>query len=349
MKIGLTILGLVAMSWCSMAVTNENAESRMPLQELDNAVPQHPWHDANIPETAIVAQVDADPIRFREVQNQLSISIGLKPNELAAEQVARLQARALEQVVGQKIVMKYLATIGRAVSVERIDVEVARLKRRAESIGKPFDQFLLENNLDLLLLKQNIGWQLGWRDYLDDQLTEAALKRVFESHRQMLDGTKVKIAHLLIRPEAPELRESWDAAIALGFEIAEQLKQDVLEWDSAVEQYSSAASKQDAGEMGWIENDGTMPELFAETALRLEVGEISEPFKTAFGVHLLRCIDLNPGSKTWQDAGDDLRVLAAKQLFSWVIKTHRPKVAVEFTGESPYFDIDTEELMGFAN
>ncbi|HMO13950.1 MAG TPA: peptidylprolyl isomerase [Pirellulaceae bacterium] len=306
------------------------------------------WIDPKIPDDAVVAQVGVTLLTYREVRNQLGLSIGAKLERLSDEQVARLQAQALEQLAGQQIVVEYLSSIGRGLSSEQVDLEVTQLKRRVETVGKTFEQFLAENNLDLPSLIRNIRWQHSWREFLNDQLTDDNLQKVFKSQGRMLDGTRVRIAQILLRPDNRDLAEDWDSTLQRANEIYASINAETSTWEAAVEQNSVAPSKQNSGDIGWIENDGTMPDTFTEAALALQVGEISQPIKTSIGVHLLKCVDIELGQRTWREVRDELKLLAAKELFTWIVSRHRPKLQVEFTGACPYFDAETNEIVGLS-
>jgi len=305
----------------------------------------HARQDDAISPESIVAQVDSITVVFREVQNQLQLSIGNKSNNLSPQQLTKLQAAALKQLVEQQIVVSYLKSQGKAASKARIKLDIDRLTRRAESIGKTFEGFLKENNVDQKLLEKKIAWQNSWRDFLKSQISEERLQKVFEADRRFYDGTKVRVAHLLIKPENSGDANSWAAAKLSAEKLLAQYKSGEVSWKDAVEQFSQAATTTNSGEIGWIKNDGTMNQAFTKSAFSLAQGDVSQPVRTPFGFHLIRLLELEAGDKTWKDCAEQLEAEAAKILFEWVVKRHRPKVSVEYYGNSPYTDPKTGELI----
>jgi parvulin-like peptidyl-prolyl isomerase len=88
-----------------------------------------------------------------------------------------------------------------------------------------------------------------------------------------------------------------------------------------------------------------MVEPFAKAAFALGKGEISPPVVTPFGIHLIQCTEVDAGSKTAADNRDDLRKAAALLLFQRIAAQERRTAEVTFTGNWPYFDGVTRQLV----
>ena len=53
---------------------------------------------------------------------------------------------------------------------------------------------------------------------------------------------------------------------------------------------------------------------FSEQAFSLKVGEVSDPFKTAHGIHLLKVTDRTPGgTRSYEDVRDSIRETLVKK------------------------------------
>jgi len=100
--------------------------------------------------------------------------------------------------------------------------------------------------------------------------------------------SQVKVRHILIKPNAILNDEK-------AYEKLENLRQQAIngeeDFATLARQYSDdIASKLQGGEMDWTSPDTFVPE-FANTIQRSKIGEISKPFKTQFGWHILEVLE----------------------------------------------------------
>ena len=72
-----------------------------------------------------------------------------------------------------------------------------------------------------------------------------------------------------------------------------------------------------------------MPEAFGQAAFALEPGAISPPVVTEAGVHLIQCVEIKPGSRTWQEVRGELEPTVTRYLFRWAADRQRPQARIE--------------------
>jgi parvulin-like peptidyl-prolyl isomerase len=78
-----------------------------------------------------------------------------------------------------------------------------------------------------------------------------------------------------------------------------------------------------------------MPEAFSRAAFALAEQEISEPVVTPFGVHLVQCLGVEAGKRSWQDARSEIEAAMVQYLFAWAADRQRAQCDVRFTGALP--------------
>ena len=116
------------------------------------------------------------------------------------------------------------------------------------------------------------------------------------AERIMVD--QVRSRHILIAPN--ELLDD-DATRQKILGIRQQLLEGEDFATMAVANSEDTVSSADGGDLGWTEPDAYVPE-FTEMLNSLEIGELSEPFRTRFGWHILEVTD-----RRSYDTTDDLK------------------------------------------
>lgn len=109
---------------------------------------------------------------------------------------------------------------------------------------------------------------------------------------QMIDkaGEKIHTRHILFRLDTSP--EDEQRTVEKLYEIRRQILAGEITWDAAVEKYSQdAVSKGKNGDLGWFEMEQFQIPAFKTAVTGLRVGEISDPVKTRFGIHLVRVDD----------------------------------------------------------
>ncbi len=290
----------------------------------------------------VVAMVSGSSITKSQLRRHLVETVGERPVGLTKEQDALLQARALDQLIGQLTVIEYLKSKGQSVTDAIIDLEIDRLTSRAKSVGKEFSQVLEESGMTKDSLRAQLRWQMSWTKFLEKNSTDENLQKVFESNRALLDGTKIRIAHLLIIPTDRESQSDWMSAKNNAQSILARIQSSEVDWADAVTEFSQAATKENAGDIGWVSQDGVMPKPLVDAAFATSLNGVSEPVRTVFGMHLVKVLEIEQGQLPWNEVGEPLKRMLARQLFDWVLEQHRDQVEIEFTGKAPYFDSEGE-------
>ncbi|MCF8104844.1 MAG: SurA N-terminal domain-containing protein [Desulfohalobiaceae bacterium] len=113
-----------------------------------------------------------------------------------------------------------------------------------------------------------------------------------ENKDQFVRPEAVKAAHILIEIPQDASEEEEQAAEQKIIQIANRIKRGEPFSEVAREQ-SQAPSADQGGDIGWFER-GSMVESFEETAFALKKGEISDPVRTRFGLHLIKLEDKRP-------------------------------------------------------
>ena len=148
--------------------------------------------------------------------------------------------------------------------------------------------------------------------------------------------------HILIQPSTIRTDEE---ALLLINDIRGQIIEDQTQFDELAEKYSDDAGTALAGgSLGWT-NGADLVDIFRETMTNTSVSEVSAPFRSEFGWHILEVEDRREQNRS-EEALDDmaLRILHNRRfdekLQEW-LKEIRDEAYVQIRSEDA---LDKEDI-----
>jgi hypothetical protein len=250
----------------------------------------------------------------------------------------------LEELIDRRLVLTYARRQGNAPSEEQLAAARAEFEAGLARQHRSLEDFLRLRSLTAADLDRQLAWNIVWPKYLDRYRTESRAEAYFRAHRRQFDGTALATSQILLRPPPGE----GPAAIAALCAQAELIRGQIIDgktsFSDAAAAHSAAPSAKQGGRLGWIGRHGPMDEAFSQAAFALEKGQISPPVRTPFGVVLIRCDDVRPGSKSLADARPDVDEALAMELLRKLAELQRRVTAVKYTGAMPHFHPGTREV-----
>ena len=262
----------------------------------------------------IAAQVNGEKIYVREVERELQRILGDRPTTDEARQTLRKET--LKMLVNRQHALKYMASQKLAATEQDLDVAVRRIEKQLAEQEISLNQYLEKTEQSTQELRRLLRWRISWRRFLERYATEQNLEKFFQQRKREFDGTKLRVSHLLLKTPAGA---SPDAALAKAEKIRQEILSKKLDFAAAVRQHSQSPTAAQGGDIGWISRRHPMPEPFSQAAYTLQVNQVSSPVLTPFGVHLIQCREVQPGTKTWRDVRAPLERAIAAYLFEWAV------------------------------
>lgn len=283
--------------------------------------------DGNRAEPKVLAVVNERPIYELEIAGDLEkLTRGRKLSNAFAK---RLRSQALDHAIDRQLVLDSLLAKERAAVDREVDVQVGRLEERLRERGETLDRFLAGQGSNQELLRRTIAWRVTWQRYLDQHLTEENLQRYFKKHRRHFDGTRVRVAHILWKVDDQDNDDAWEHAHQTANEVRQQINAGRISFEEAAITYSAAPTAERGGELGLISRHQPMSEAFSKAAFSLERDDISPPTASPAGVHLIRCLAIEPGQQDWQDVRKELTAEVSRYLFQWLADRARKNARID--------------------
>jgi len=284
---------------------------------------------AKLPE-GVVATVDGEEITAREFAEDVLIK--LDDQEIL---------RVIEDILQEKLIVRILASRSMQIDEAGLLAEWEYRKKRfnADSRykGIPYEEIVKQQTgLDPASLRSSLGFRVNTAVGMIAAawFTPAQLLDAYETHKRRY-GPRLSCAHILIEATDVEVRQKTGVP---SFAVAKARAEHVLgelEKGTRFEELARIWSKDKATSRKGGRLPTFTPErtVFEESIVRcaegLQVGEISQPVRTASGWHLVKLLGRNPAPPAADaDVENDLRRFLATKMFSDAYKA--AKIGVDF-------------------
>ena len=251
----------------------------------------------------VIAIADEDVIMASELQREVQLSAvqaraqgaQLPPEDVFVKQV-------LERLIVESLQLQIAERAKLVIGDEQVDQAMLNIAQQNNMDLDTFTRRLQQDGLPLATFRENLRRQitiqqvqqnmLGRRIEVTEQDVENFLNseegRIFASRVDVSQPIEqIKARHILIKTTV--VRDD-QAAIELLNKLR-RAAMDGGDFAALAKRYSEdLGSALKGGDLGWTSPGQTVPE-FEQTMVRTGVNEISEPFQSQFGWHILQVID----------------------------------------------------------
>ena len=247
----------------------------------------------------VVAVVNDDIISRSELDARLErVRTQLRQSGTPLPPPDALRRQVLERLIFRRLQLQLARSSGIRVGDERLNRTILRIAEQNELTLREFRDAIERDGVDFARFREEI------RD--DIMISEVRRRRVenqinisqrdiddyismMESRGTEADRHRYRIGHILIAvPDGASSEEIADAR-ARAERVLEEIRTGADFANMAVT-YSDGQQALEGGDLGWrLASD--LPSMLADAVLGLEVGEVSEPVRSASGFHLVKLAD----------------------------------------------------------
>jgi len=239
----------------------------------------------------VVAKVNGQPIRRFDLDNMVQGFAFEKHHktldQLAAEEVAALRSLAMEKMIARELIFQEALVRGVVADEAAIDAERQKIVTNFPSEDE-FYATLEKAGITPIdyhrMLRQDLTVNLLTEQELSalPDPEEERVAEFYQAHSEKMQRKgRVRASHILLRVDADEPGKA-DEAIAVLRRRCE-----TEDFAELARSCSACPSSTAGGDLGWFRRNDMVRE-FADVAFALEIGEISSPVRTQFGLHLIK-------------------------------------------------------------
>jgi peptidyl-prolyl cis-trans isomerase C len=292
--------------WLSLLVAGSLSLFAIAQQPVPTAPPAQP---TSVPgprawPTGTAATVNGEPLSEAAVQRALL--------SVPKDKQDQVRAEIVEDLIDQILMDQYLQQLNPKIDTAQADKQLEEIRKDIEKQGKKIDEVFASLYLSEKEVKSQIFSMLRWEAFVTQRATDEALKSLFAKEPEIVDGTKVRVRHILITPKSNDAKVC-DQAEADLKQIKLQIEKQVADGLAKLppnadnlarerercklldEAFSAIArdksdcpsGKSRGGEVDSFTRLGQMVEPFARAAFAVKPYQMTDVVKTQFGYHLI--------------------------------------------------------------
>lgn len=241
----------------------------------------------------------------------------------------KVRKQFLEDLIDRRLMRAWLARREARADEKLLDERVAKVFESIRKSGNDPVELLAKVGYTEKKLREELALPLAWRAYVRLVVTDKQLREHFAGHREEFDGTQVRASQIVVTLP----RDASESQARAAEEKLRAVRSEVVAgrttFTEAARKHSTAPSREQGGDLGFFRYRGKMPLAIARVAFSLKKGEVSEPFATPFGVHLVTVTDRKPGMLSLEDVRGQILDRLADDLWSETVRQERAKATIE--------------------
>lgn len=204
-----------------------------------------------------------------------------------------LKKEILQQMINDRLVLQQAKKNKITVTKKEIEDGVKEIKSRFKK-EEEFKKELLTQGITIKEFEDRIKDQIMMIKLIDREIkskvaipTDQEIEKFYnENKEKMVEPERVRVKHILITVDEKDPKKSDAKTLVKIKEVEKKLKAGGDFNELAKEYSDDTGSKERGGDLGYIMKGDTVPE-FEKIAFSLDIGKLSEIFKTKFGYHIL--------------------------------------------------------------
>jgi peptidyl-prolyl cis-trans isomerase SurA len=209
-------------------------------------------------------------------------------------QINASDREVLEQFITDKLLEAEVREAGIVVSDEDVTRYIEQVKKNNRLSDEDLKLALSREGMTLAAYRASVKSEMEKSEIIDRQvrrkvnITDEDVERYYKINSKNYRSTeRARIRHILLPLPEDAPPERVQNAMEKGKELYERIEAGE-DFATLAREYSEGAGRTEGGEIGWVKK-GTLILGIEEVAFqKLSVGQVSEPFRTSMGVHIVK-------------------------------------------------------------
>ena len=241
----------------------------------------------------VVAIVEKGVITEVELQEAIKAALAFSKKESTPEGEYEdlVRADVLDKLIYKSLIEQYAAQSGYNVDQKKIDAFLKNISEKNNTTIEGLQKIIEGDGLKFNKFIDNIRYELLLKQIKNKEISSQINISNFEIDSQLrknsvLNPDIYNISHILIQ----NLSGASEVEIKANYEKSMEVYKILLtkkSFEEVAKKYSNDSTAKSGGNIGW-KKEQDLPELFNTQIAKISVGEITKPFKSPNGFHILK-------------------------------------------------------------
>lgn len=251
----------------------------------------------------LIAVVNGEPYTLSNISDfaKQKMARSFPSGDLA--QINAADREVLEQFITEKLLEAEIREAGITVTDAEVDQYIDKVKQNNRLSDEDFKTVLSREGQTLASYRKSVKAELERSDLIARQvrrkvnITDEDVERYYKLNGDNYRADdRARIRHILFSLPGSGDETQVANASTKAKEVHQRIKAGE-DFATLARQFSQGAGSSDGGDIGWVKRGTLIPGLEEVAFNKLKVGQVSEPFRTSMGLHIVKLEARDRGSQ----------------------------------------------------
>jgi peptidyl-prolyl cis-trans isomerase SurA len=250
----------------------------------------------------LIAVIDGEPYTLSNVEKFAKAKAGRSFPTGDLKAINSSDREVLEQFLTEKLLEAEVREAGIIVTDNDVNRYIEQVKKNNRLSDEDLNTALKRENQTLENYKVSVKAEIEKSELIDRQvrrkvtISDEDVERYYKLNaNKYRTNDRAHIRHILLALDGNAAPEQVERATAKAKELRQRIAAGA-DFATIARENSQGAGHADGGDIGWVKRGTLIPALEEIAFQKLSVGQVSEPFRTSMGVHIVKLEGRDPGN-----------------------------------------------------
>ena len=242
----------------------------------------------------LIVVINGEPYTLSSLNAYAKNKMGRSFPSGSLDQINASDREVLEQFITDKLLESEVREAGISITDADVNQYIDQVKKNNRLSDDDLKTSLAREGQTVDSYKVSVKTEMEKSEIIDRQvkrkvtITDEDVERYYKANpNKYRSDARARIRHILLTLPERAAPDRVQAVMAEGKELYERIKAGE-DFATLAKEYSQGAGQADGGDIGWIKRGTLIPGLEEVAFEKLQVGQVSEPFRTSMGVHIVK-------------------------------------------------------------